>query len=131
MFSVEVDPARALMRISYSGKVARDQTAACLERMTALLPSLRPGFSLLNDLSGLEWMDVGCEPYIDQMMDLCNHAGIKKVIRIVPDPTKDIGLGIMSLFHYSPAVRIVTCSTLAEAQSVLGGEPAPADAPLA
>ena len=119
MFSVEVEKTRPLMRISYSGVVLREQTAACLERVKALLPRLAPGFWLLSDLSALESMELACEPDIDQMMDACNRAGVQKVIRIVPDPTKDIGLGIMSLFHYGPQVRIVTCSNLEEAKCIL------------
>jgi hypothetical protein len=41
------------------------------------------------------------------------------VVRIIPDPRKDIGLSIMSVFHYRRGVRIVTCETLAEALSAL------------
>jgi predicted choloylglycine hydrolase len=84
-----------------------------------LVPDLRPGFRLLTDLSGLESMDLACVPYIEQMMDLCNKKGVEMVVRVIPDPHKDIGLNIMSLFHYPRRVRIVTCETLEEAMSAL------------
>jgi hypothetical protein len=41
------------------------------------------------------------------------------VVRVIPDPQKDIGLNILSLFHYRKRVRIVTCETLDEARKVL------------
>jgi hypothetical protein len=41
------------------------------------------------------------------------------VVRVIPDPARDIGLQIMSLFHYGHDVRIVTCATLDEAQRAL------------
>jgi hypothetical protein len=54
-------------------------------------------------------------------MDLCNKHGIEMVVRVIPDPQKDIGLNILSLFHYRRRVRIVTCKTLAEAMRALAG----------
>ena len=32
---------------------------------------------------------------------------------------KDIGFGILSIFHYARRVRVVTCETRAEAERVL------------
>jgi hypothetical protein len=52
-----------------------------------------------------------------------DQKGIAKVVRVIPDPGKDIGLSIMSLFHYRRGVSIVTVETLAEAEKNLpGGE---------
>ena len=52
-------------------------------------------------------------------MDMCNEKGVEMVVRLIPDPHKDIGLNIMSLFHYRRRVRLVTCETLAEAMKIL------------
>jgi hypothetical protein len=41
------------------------------------------------------------------------------VVRVIPNPQKDIGLNILSLFHYRRRVRIVTCETLEEAMNAL------------
>ena len=35
--------------------------------------------------------------------------------RVVPDPHKDIGLNILSQFHYGPEIKIATFETLADA----------------
>lgn len=120
MFSAEIDPANHLLKITFGLRVGRDEAAACFERVKSLLSQLQPGFSMLTNLTGLETMDLACEPFIDQTMDACNCAGVQRVVRIVPDPNKDIGFGIMSLFHYGPTVRIVTCSTSEEAEKILG-----------
>src|ERR1041385_2707684 len=116
MWSAGIDQTRALLQIRFEGHVDLPEAIAAAHRIEELLPQLGPSFCLLTDLSGLEEMDVACEPVIDRLMDLLNRRGIRKVVRVVPDPRKDIGFGIMSLFHYDPKVRLVTCQTLAEAQ---------------
>lgn len=119
MFTAETNPGRQLLKLDFAGRVDRNQAAACLERVKALLPGLKPGFCLLTNLTGLESMDLACEPFIDETMDLCNRAGVHRVIRIVPEPNKDIGFGIMSLFHYGQNVRIVTCTSVEEGEALL------------
>ena len=44
------------------------------------------GFRLLADLSALDSMEIACAPFIGKVMDRCNERGIKKVIRVIPDP---------------------------------------------
>ena len=41
------------------------------------------------------------------------------MVRVIPDPQRDIGLRIMSFFHYGPDVHIATCATLEEAKEIL------------
>ena len=121
MFQVEVDKSKNLLKISYAQHVGPEDTKRVEEKIPALVLDLRPGFRLLTDLSALESMDLGCVPYIKRMMDLCNKKGVEMVVRVIPDPHKDIGLNILSLFHYRRRVRIVTCETLEEALEVLAG----------
>ena len=121
MFQVEADKAKNLLEISYSQHVGPEDTKRVEEKIPTLLAELRPGFRLLTDLSGLESMDLTCVPYIKRMMDLCNKQGVEMVVRVIPDPHKDIGLNILSLFHYRRRVRIVTSPTLEEALKVLAG----------
>jgi hypothetical protein len=73
----------------------------------------------MTDLSQLEKMDYECAPSIRKAMDYCREKGISQVVRVIPDPRKDIGFNIMSLFHYGHDLRIVTCSTLEEAEREL------------
>jgi hypothetical protein len=46
---------------------------------------------------------------------MCNQEGVSAVVRAIPNPKQDIGLQIMSYFHYSGEVRIVTCPNVDEA----------------
>jgi anti-anti-sigma regulatory factor len=119
MFDVAVEKTANLLKVSYVGTVKADEARRCQERILLLLKELQRGFGMLTDFSALEAMDLACAPFIEQVMDACDDAGIKTVVRVFPDPRKDIGLNIMSLFHYSRGVRIVTCRTLEEAQTVL------------
>lgn len=84
-----------------------------------LLPNMRQGFTFLADLSGLESMDLDCVADITKIMDACNAAGIGTVVRIVPDPRKDIGLNILSIIHYRRGVHVLTFQNSAEAERAL------------
>lgn len=48
-------------------------------------------------------------------MDVCAEKGVASVTRVMPDPHKDIGLNILSQFHYGPEIKIATFETLADA----------------
>jgi hypothetical protein len=113
-----------LLKVSFTGQVRTEDSKRGAERIELLLTELQPGFRLLTDLRSLEAMDLGCVPYIERVMDSCDHKGVGMVIRVIPDPHKDIGLNIMSLFHYSRRVRIVTCETIKEAERVLAASTA-------
>ena len=119
MFKVEADKSRKLLEIAYAGEV--DVTAAkqCVDRVELLLAGLESGFTLLNDLSELGKMDVNCAPHMARSMELCKKAGVARVVRIIPDPRKDIGLSILSAFHYPSTIQIITCETREEALKLL------------
>jgi hypothetical protein len=119
MIKIEADKSRNLLTVTYSLHVAAEEAKGGVEQVATALANLRTGFRMLTDLSGLETMDVGCAPHIERVMDLCNKSGIGKVVRIIPDPHKDIGLSIMALFHYRRRIPIVTFETLAEARKEL------------
>jgi len=116
---LKLDPERNLITVRYSGRVGPDDAQRYLQEARAALSDMQPGFRLLADLTDLEAMDVGCAPYIRQIMDLFDEKGITLVVRVIPNPSLDIGLQIMSLFHYGQNVRIVTCATLDEAMVAL------------
>jgi hypothetical protein len=118
-FAITVDAARNLTRLQYFGTVTAGHMPACVAQITALLPQLRPGFTVLADLSGLEAMEIDCVPHLATIMDFCRTQGVGTVIRVIPDPAKDIGLNILSLIHYRGQVRIITCDTVEEAESLL------------
>ena len=119
MFQVEADTALNVLKVSYSQQVDRAQVKECREQVEVLLLQLQPGFQVLADLSQLDWMEHACAPEIAGIMDLCRKNGVSKVIRVIPDPRKDIGFTVLSFFHYGQDVRILTCETLPEAMERL------------
>ena len=118
-FEVEVDPGRNLVRTRYTGAVTVVEMKLGILDAERLLPTMQAGFTVLADLSGLEAMDLECGPQLSIIMELCKAHGVGRVIRVIPDPAKDIGLNILSLIHYRGKVQLVTCETLAEAERVL------------
>ena len=119
MFEIQVDVEKNLVSLSWHGKVEPEEARRCAEQLEIRLSEIHSGFRFLGDLTGLVSMDVACAPWIRRVMDLCNQRGIGMVVRVIPDPKKDIGLAIMSLFHYDRGVRIITCKSLQEAVRVL------------
>src|SRR5437868_14830181 len=119
MIKFETDQPRNRFGIRYSGAVGPDESERGLEEIRAGLEKLKRDFHLLADWSDLESMDLKCAPFIEKAMDLCNEKGASLVVRVIPDPHRDIGLQIMSVFHYGGDVRILTCETLAQAKEIL------------
>ena len=122
MIKFEADQPQNLLVIRYSGHVGPDETEEGLEQVRSGLAQLKSGFRLLANLTELESMDVACAPFIEKAMDLCNEKGASIVVRVIPDPHRDIGLQIMSYFHYSGDVQIITCETLDQAEDILRAE---------
>lgn len=121
MLKVEFDKSKNLLHVVLSQRVTVEDTGRWREQMGQLLPDLKPGFKLLADFSPMDSMDLDCVPDIDWSMEALDKAGISKVVRIMPDPSKDIGLNIMSHFHLRRSVSLVTCDNLEEALNALAG----------
>ena len=119
MVAVQTDSSQNLLIIRYTGSVEPDEAERCLEEVRLALPKVQSGFRILADLTDLESMDVSCAPYLSTIMDVCNASGVAAVVRIIPDPKRDIGLQIMSLFHYGGGVKIITCETADDAMKAL------------
>lgn len=118
-FEVRTDGLPDLVRIRYVGRVTAAGTKACCAEIERLLPEVRAGFTVLTDLSALDSMDLDCVPHLTKIMDLSRAKGVGTVVRVIPDPDKDIGFNILSIIHYRRGVRIVTCETLAEAEKIV------------
>lgn len=120
-FTIETDRDRNRTRLSYQGTVTAEHLVARFGEFEGFLEQMRPEFTVMVDFSGLDTMALDCVPYLTRIMDLCKARGLGTVIRVIPDPAKDIGLNILSLIHYRGEVRIITCTTLAEAEQLYHG----------
>jgi anti-anti-sigma regulatory factor len=119
MFTVELEQPQNWLTIRYSGHVNPDETHRCAQEVRVAVTRVEPGFRLLVDLTDLQSMEVSCAPHIRNIMDMCNQKGVSGVVRAIPNPKRDIGLQIMSYFHYSGDVHIVTCESVEEALNLL------------
>jgi hypothetical protein len=115
MFSVEADDSNRLIKINWSENVSADEMRECAEQLRALTANIKPGFRLLSDLTGLKSMDPTGASYIGAIMDLFAAKQVSLIVRVIPDPGKDIGLNILSYFHYGSQVQTVTYQNLNEA----------------
>ena len=115
-------PEKRLVLVRYTGDVRRADTEKWIESAAVALAEMPEEFRLLVDMSGLTSMEVACAPSIERVMDMCQERGVTDIVRIIPDPKRDIGLGIMSTFHYAPSVRIGTCASTEQAIALLAGD---------
>ena len=115
MYAVELDQSKRLLVISAAQKVTAEEAKMVAQRIRELLRDITPGFCVLADFRGLESMDSAAAPHIAKMMDALAKKDVASVTRVMPDPHKDIGLNILSQFHYGPDVTIATFETLADA----------------
>jgi hypothetical protein len=115
MIICTADKAGRILSLSYGKHVGVHDMYRCLETVRELMQRLKPGFVILSDLSHLESMDPACAQPLGLLMDLCSAGGVSLVVRVMPDPTKDIGFNIISHFHMRPPVGIESQETLADA----------------
>lgn len=120
MFLATSNQSKRLLCLSYNQRVRAEELKRGREDMKMLLANLPPGFRLLVDLSRLESMDLNCINEIGRTMELFDRGGVGMIVRVIPDPSKDIGLNILTLFHYPHHPQVVTCQTITEAAGLLG-----------
>jgi hypothetical protein len=122
MYEVELDQSKRLLVISALQRVTADQAKLVAQRVRELLHDVTPGFRVLADFRWLDSMDSAAAPHVAEIMDALAEKGLASVTRVMPDPRKDIGLNILSQFHYGPEIEIATFETLADALQSMAGE---------
>src|SRR5678816_314879 len=115
MYAVELDQSKRLLVISAAQRVTADEANLAAQRIREVLQDVAPGFHVLADFRWLESMDSAAARHIAEIMDALAEKNVASVTRVMPDPRKDIGLNILSQFHYGPDVIITTFETLADA----------------
>ena len=119
MYSVESDRSKRLLVISAAGRVTKKEVESVALRVREMMKEITPGFRVLTDFRWLERMDPAAAVPLAEIMDALAEKDVATVVRVVPDPHKDIGLNILSQFHYGPQIKLVTFESLAEALSAL------------
>jgi len=122
MYAVELDQSKRLLVISAAQKVTAEEANLAARRVRELLQDVAPGFHVLADFRWLESMDSTTAPHIAEIMDALAEKEVASVTRVMPDPRKDIGLNILSQFHYGANVKIATFEILADALQNIAAE---------
>jgi len=122
MYSVEIDQSKRLLVISALRQVTAEQAKLVAQQVRELLRDVAPGIRVLADFRWLESMDPAAAPHVAEIMDALAEKRVASVTRVMPDPHKDIGLHILSQFHYGPEIQIATFETLADALQSLTRE---------
>ena len=115
MYAIELDRSKRLLVITAVQRVTVADANTAAQRVRELLRDVAPGFHVLADFRWLKSMDSGAARHIAEIMDTLAGKKVASVTRVMPDPRKDIGLNILSQFHYGPEVTITTFETLADA----------------
>ena len=122
MYAVELDQSKRLLVISAVQRVTAVEAKLAAQRVRELLQDVVPGFRVLADFRWLDSMDSASARYIAEIMDALTERGVGSVTRVIRDPHKDIGLNILSQFHYGPEIKIATFETLADAMQSIAAE---------
>ena len=122
MYALELDRSKRLLVISAAQRVTAEEANRAAQRIRELLQDVAPGFHVLADFRWLESMDSAAARHIAEIMDALAEKEVVSVTRVMPDPHKDIGLNILSQFHYGANVKIATFETLADALQNLAAE---------
>src|ERR1043166_7421187 len=115
MYAVELDGSKRLLVISAVQTVTAEEASRAARQIRDRVRDVAPGFHVLADFRWLKSMDPMSAPHIAEMMDALAEKKVASVTRVMPDPHKDIGLNILSQFHYGPEIQIATFETLADA----------------
>ena len=121
MYAVELDRSKRLLVISAAQRVTAEEANVAAQRVRELVRDVDPGFRVLTDFRWLDSMDPGAARHVAEIMDALAEKGVASVTRVIADPHKDIGLNILSQFHYGPKIQIATFETLADALQSMAG----------
>ena len=128
MYAVELDQSKRLLVISAAQRVTAEQAKLAAQCVRELLEDVAPGLRVLADFRWLDSMDSGAARHIAEIMDALTEKHVVSVTRVMPDPHKDIGLNILSQFHYGPEIKILTFQTLADALQSIAANADPSSA---
>lgn len=115
MYLATSNRSKQLIHVSLIEHVRVEELQRGMADLITLLSDLPSGFRLLADLGRLESVENGCAEEIGKVMELFDQKGVGLIVRVIPDPTRDIGLNILSVFHYRSRPRTITCETMTEA----------------
>lgn len=120
MVHIHADTDRQILSFEFAGQVSAEDMQAKIKDLRRELERLRSGFILFTDLGKLEAMENAATDQIAEYMDVCAAKGVGRIVRLIPDPAKDIGFALLGVFHYEKDIPLVTCTDIEDARRALG-----------
>jgi len=120
MLLISSNKSKQLLQIRFIGQVLPKEIADAEKDLAAELVGLSTGFHYLVDFSQFESMELDSRLAVGRIMELIASAGVGLVVRVIPDSSKDIGMKILTIFHYPPNLQVVTCQSMIQAGHALG-----------
>jgi anti-anti-sigma regulatory factor len=115
MVLVTSNKKQRLLVLNYIQRVVPAELESATGEIETLMAELPSDFRMLVDFSALDSMDPECAIQIGRTMDSIAKHEVGLILRVIPDPSKDIGFNILTIFHYPRQPRIINCSNMAEA----------------
>ena len=119
MVSCSADQSGQFLSISCCHQVTAKCVEDCRRQVRDQMQHLRPGFALLCDLTHIESMDNDCAQTLGALIELCSSREMGVAVWVIPDPSKDIGFNIYTIFHYPHRPKVITCETMPQAARAL------------
>ncbi len=119
MIKVSYDRKCNALVIEFIGTIDAAQAEHSFLEVRKVLPKQAKGFKLLTDFTLAESMDIKIKESVEKAMDFLNERGVTEILRVIPDPAVDIGFNILSAFHYSKKVAVLTLQSRDEAEARL------------
>ena len=119
MFLAAYNKPKGLLYFSFIHHVNVEELQRGRRDVELMLADIPAGFRVLADLTNLKTMEVNCALELGKVMELFEQKGVGMVVRVIPDATKDIGLNILSVFHYRRRPQTSVCKTMEEAAELL------------
>lgn len=119
MIKGHYDEDHNLVTVEFEGIIDLAQAEAFYPEVRKIVPRHGRGFRMLTDFSKIQKIREEVNPAVKKAMDYINENGVTEIIRVVPTPDQDPGFNILSIFHYSKKVRIVTLTSRSEAENRL------------
>ncbi|EKD27545.1 MAG: hypothetical protein ACD_79C00678G0002 [uncultured bacterium] len=119
MYKIKVFEEQNILKLGFIKDFTVKDAKQLLEELKVKINNTQKGFTVFSDMSQLDSMSQEVSSYIVKIMQVCNEKEAAQVVRVIPDPTKEIGFKILSIFHYSDKVKIFTCNDILEARKFL------------
>jgi hypothetical protein len=119
VYLLTINQSKNLLLFSLIGNVVAAEVRTARAEVEQLLHTLTRGFTFLTDFTNVESMSEDAAPEIGLMMELSDKNSVGLVIRIFPDSSKDIGMNILTTFHYHQPPHVITCRSMIEAAEAL------------